>query len=205
MSDRKCLHQGSGLWIPFAAVAALVVLAGIAQVRVSTHLYHHHLPGKANWRLIPAYIVSDDTLLFESLRASFHRPRPLSRDVQTLAPATSSAPAMFIADVGIGWRNLGKGRWMWSGTFVGSYPPPATPTIARGIWVGGTGRWTTIPHDSRKWMFAGSFNGPMPPSPPGPQRGSLAGFVGAWKIDRNRLVGKTWTWHGSWTGEVRIR
>lgn len=187
-----------------AIVAAVIVLAGAAQWRVSSR-YHHRLPGARDWTSIPRYIVSDDQVWFLSLRAAFlpvHRPPDGG---EALAPARSPAAGAFIADVGIGWKSLGHGRWMWRGTFIGSYPPPAQRTIGHGVWVAAGRGWTADPHDSRKWSFPGSFNGQGSPSPPGPQAGMLSAFAGTWAIDKKTLAGKTWTWHGEWTGELPIR
>jgi hypothetical protein len=179
-----------------------MVVAGVVQLNVSAR-YHHRWPGKDDWRHVPAYIVSDDKRLFQNLRAPLPRPYQPASHGQASAPLTSPAPATFVADVGIGWKHLGKGRWTWRGTFVGSYLPPTKPTSAQGTWVGGKG-WTADPRDSRRWAFRGSFDGPSPPSPPGPQSGSFAGFAGGWVIDKKSLTGATWTWHGTWTGQITI-
>ena len=203
MGDKKLLSRRSAARTSCAALVAVLVLAAMAQLQVSVR-YHRHLPRMDEWARIPAYIVSDDKLLFRSLRASFSRRDQPPEDVRAFAPVTSPPPAAFIADVGIGWENMGKGRWTWRGTFVGSYPPPTKPTAAQGSWVPRARGWTPDPRDSRKWTFEGSFEGPTPPSPPGPQSGSFGGFAGKWVIDKKSLAGKTWTWHGSWTGRVPI-
>lgn len=192
-----------------AWVTVLFILVVLVQLLLLVH-YDRHLRKAvdwrtglqygANWRVSLQQIIADDRLFFQSLHVVPHRPA----DRQALAPVESPGPATFIADIGIGWARLSKGRWTWRGSFVGAYPPPAEPTAAGGTWSPHSKGWTTNPRDSRKWTFEGSFNGRIPPSPPGPQTGSFRGFAGVWTIDKKSLSGKMWTWHGSWTGQLPI-
>ena len=144
-----------------ARVTALVVLVVLVQLLVAAR-YHRHFPTGVSWRSALRYIVEDDQLFFRNIRFVLYQPK----NRQTFAPVESPVPATFIPDAGIGWENLSKGRWIWRGTFVGSYPPPTKPTAAGGTWVSRSKGWTLDPRDSRKWRFGGSFNGPSPPSPP---------------------------------------
>lgn len=192
-----------------AWVTALFILVVLVQL-VFLLRYDRHVRKAVDWRTGLQYVVNwrgslqqiiaDDRLFFQSLQLVPYR----RADRQALAPVESPAPATFIADIGIGWERLSKGRWTWRGSVVGSYPPPAEPTAADGTWSPRSKGWKTNPRDSRKWNFEGSFNGPIPPSPPGPQTGSYRGFAGVWTIDKESSSGKIWTWHGSWTGQLPL-